>query len=509
MNIVNDPSQDIEPARPSPEALDPSLLRVAGVVVLGALMSILDTTVINVAIRGLTTAFDSPLETVQWVSTGYLLALTTIIPLAGWAADRFGTKRVYMTSILLFVTGSVLSGAAWSISSLILFRVFQGLGGGMILPTGMTILSQVAGPRRMGRVMGFVGVPVVLGPVLGPTLGGWLVDDVSWRWIFFINLPIGAIALYAAHRVFVADEPKLGHPLDGLGLLLLSPGLALFVYGLAKATGTGSLNSIEADACALTGLAMIVAFVLHAWRRDDALIDVRLFGRRTIAAAALTSFLLGAAFFGLSLLVPLYFQMLRGYSAFDTGMLIAAEGLGAMLAMPLASHLTDRIGAGKVVLVGIACIAISVLLLGTTRATTPLWIIEVALFIAGLGKGSTMMPATSAALSTLRRHEIARATSGLNVLQRSGGAIGTALFSVILTHGISRFDPTGDGSYAGVTPHGYQDAPLWLVQVFSHTFLWSLVIVALAGCAALFLLGDKAKAKRDGAMADVADGDTS
>lgn len=487
---------DLSPRRVDSDRLDPHLLRVAGVVVLGAFMSILDTTVVNVAIQGLSKTFQTPLETTQWISTGYMLALTTIIPLAGWAADRFGTKRLYLISILLFLIGSALSGAAWSMSSLIVFRVLQGLGGGMILPTGMTLLSHVAGPQRMGRLMGVVGLPIVLGPILGPTLGGWLVDDVSWRWIFFINLPIGAIALYAAYRVLACDESKPDYALDWTGLLLLSPGLAIFIYGLTEITVAGNFNSLTADGCALGGLAMIVGFILHALRRDDALIDVRLFGRRIVGSVAVTTFMLSAAAFGLSLLFPLYFQMVRGYSAFDTGLLVAAEGLGAVLSMPIAGYLVDKVGAGKVVLAGIACTAFSVLLLSMIEHTTPLWGIEVMLFIVGLGKGATMMPATSAALSTLRKHEIARATSGLNVMQRAGGALGTALLAVILTRGISSFAPANSAGslQPGVTATVQTHFSLGPEQVFSHAFLWALCMIVLAGCAALFLLSKTAVA---------------
>src|ERR1700754_2935829 len=179
----------------STEGLDRALLAVAGVVVLGAIMSILDTTVVNVAINTLGRDFHTSLSTIQWIATGYTLALATVIPITGWAADRFGTKRLYMLSIGLFIAGSALSGAAWSAESLIFFRVLQGLGGGMLMPCGMTILTRAAGPQRVGRVMAIIGVPMMLGPILGPILGGWLVDAFSWRWIFFINLPIGAIAL--------------------------------------------------------------------------------------------------------------------------------------------------------------------------------------------------------------------------------------------------------------------------------------------------------------------------
>jgi EmrB/QacA subfamily drug resistance transporter len=227
----------------SPDAgLDRGLMLVASVVVLGAIMSILDVTVVNVAINTLANDFDTSLSTIQWVATGYTLALATVIPLTGWAAERFGTKRLYMTSITLFVTGSVLSGCAWSAESLIFFRVLQGLGGGLLMPAGMTILTQAAGPQRVGRVMAIMGVPMLLGPIVGPILGGWLVDSFSWRWIFFINVPIAIAALTATVRVLPKDVSRPGTRLDWLGLCLLSPGLALLIYGLAQSSSSGGFG---------------------------------------------------------------------------------------------------------------------------------------------------------------------------------------------------------------------------------------------------------------------------
>src|SRR5215217_6045612 len=233
-----------DPAQPPPDGdhLDREIMLVAWVVVLGAIMSILDVTVVNVAINTLATEFDTTLPTIQWVATGYTLALATVIPLTGWAADRFGTKRLYLTSITLFVLGSALSGMAWSEHSLIAFRVLQGFGGGMLMPAGMTILTKAAGPHRVGRVMAVIGVPMLLGPIFGPILGGWLVDDFSWRWIFFINLPIGVLALTLAMRVLPRDVPEPQHRLDWLGLLLLSPGLAAVIYGLAQSGSSGGFG---------------------------------------------------------------------------------------------------------------------------------------------------------------------------------------------------------------------------------------------------------------------------
>src|SRR6202161_1849180 len=236
---------ETSPAAAQPEGLDRETMIVAGVVLLGAIMSILDTTVVNVAIDHLAVAFPSSLTTIQWVVTGYTLALATVIPVSGWAADRFGTKRIYMWSLVLFTIGSILSGLSWSAASLIGFRVLQGFGGGMIMPAVMTIMTRKAGPQRMGRVMGVLGVPMLIAPILGPILGGWLVDNASWRWIFFINLPIGIVAFILALIVLEPDQPQPAHRFDWLGMLLLSPGLAVFIFGLAESStyGFGSLRS--------------------------------------------------------------------------------------------------------------------------------------------------------------------------------------------------------------------------------------------------------------------------
>src|SRR3954463_269865 len=271
------------------EGLDRKLLLVASVVVLGAIMSILDTTVVNVAINTLSRDFKTDLATIQWIVTGYTLALATVIPVTGWAADRFGTKRLYMLSIGLFIAGSALSGAAWSAESLIAFRVLQGLGGGMLMPCGMTILTRAAGPQRVGRVMAIIGVPMLLGPILGPILGGWLVDDFSWRWIFFINLPIGAAALIASMRILPKDSPHAGERLDVLGFFLLSPGLALMIYGLAQSASAGGFGAAQVLLPMIAGAIAIAFFIRHALRSpDEALIDLRLFRNRTFAVSSLT-----------------------------------------------------------------------------------------------------------------------------------------------------------------------------------------------------------------------------
>jgi EmrB/QacA subfamily drug resistance transporter len=472
----------------SSDKLDRALLAIAGVVVLGAIMSILDTTVVNVAINTLARDFNTSLTTIQWVATGYTLALAAVIPVSGWAADRFGTKRLYMISIGLFVGGSALSGLAWSAETLIGFRVLQGLGGGMLMPAAMTILTRAAGPQRVGRVMSIIGVPMLLGPILGPILGGWLVDDVSWRWIFFINLPIGALALVLSQRILARDEPTPGERFDTLGLLLLSPSLALIIYGLAQSTAHG-FTSTNVLVPGLVGLALLALFVVHELREDEPLIDLRLFANRTFASASLTMILVVISVFGAMLLMPLYFQAVRGESALSSGLLLVPQGLGAMLAMPIAGQLTDRTGVGKVVLVGLVLVILSALGLTQLSGDTSYWEISGLLFLMGMGMGSSMMPIMSGAMQTLRNASIARGSTTLNIIQQVGASIGTAVMTVLVTQALKDRLPdapagAGLGDSGKNLPEHVRDL---MGEAFGHTYWWALGLLVVALLSALLL----------------------
>jgi EmrB/QacA subfamily drug resistance transporter len=231
--------------RPAREGLGRETWLVSTVVILGAVMSILDTTIVNVALDVLSRDLHAPLTTIQWVSTGYLLSLAMVIPLAGWLSERFGSRRVWLVSVSSFCVGSALCGVATSAGMLIAFRVLQGFGGGLIMPVGMSLLAQTAGPRHVGRVMSVIGVPMLLGPVLGPVIGGLIVNDASWRWIFYVNIPIAVAALVLAARILHRDLGRAdAGRLDWAGFALLSPGLAAVVFGLSETeTHGGLLNS--------------------------------------------------------------------------------------------------------------------------------------------------------------------------------------------------------------------------------------------------------------------------
>lgn len=468
--------------------IDPHLRRLALVVVLGTIMSILDTTIVNVAIATLARDFHAPLSTVQWVSTGYLLALAMVIPLTGWAMERFGAKRMWIISLVLFLAGSALCGASWSVQSLIVFRVLQGIGGGMIMPIGQSILATAAGPQRMGRVMSLLGVPMLLGPVLGPVLGGLIVDTVSWRWIFYVNIPIGIVAVVLAVRMLPGHErTDASARLDVRGLVLLSPGLALLVYGLAQA-GQGSTLSVVLPMT--VGAALIVGFVLHALRsRITPLIEVVLFRNRNFAAAAATTFCFGAALFGGMLLLPLYYQVVRGESALSAGLLMAPQGIGAALVMPLAGTLTDRYGAGRVVPAGLLVAILGTVAYTQLGAHTGYTLLAASLFVRGIGFGFVMMPAMAAAYQTLSRDRVPRASTAINIVQRVGGSMGTALMAVVLEHQISIQVHGGGGLSAVSTASPVERArnAQSLSVAFGHTFWWALGLTAVALVPALLL----------------------
>jgi EmrB/QacA subfamily drug resistance transporter len=472
--------------------LDRRLLAVGSVVVLGAIMSILDITVVNVAINKLSKEFTTSLETIQWVATGYTLALATVIPLSRWAADRFGTKRLYLTAITLFILGSALAGTSWSVESLIFFRVLQGLGGGMIMPAGMTILTQAAGPQRVGRVMSVLGVPMLLGPIFGPILGGWLVDDISWRWIFFINLPIGILALFLGSRILDKDEPKPTERLDYVGLLMLSPGLAALIYGLAQVPKHGGVGHAGVLIPAIAGAVLIAGFIARSLRTAHPLIDLKLFRNRTFSISSGAMVLFAIAFFGAMLLFPLYYQTVRGATALSAGLLLAPQGIGAMLAMPAAGVITDRFGPGRIVQSGVVVIVAALAVFTQLGADTSYWLLGGALFVMGLGMGMTMMPMMSAALATLTKSDVPGASTSLNILQQIGGSIGTATMSVILSSQLASRLPSGGargglGAAQDIPPEAKAKVLPLVADSFGSTFVWALALLAVAFIPTLFL----------------------
>jgi EmrB/QacA subfamily drug resistance transporter len=410
---------------------------ISAVVIVGSIMSILDTTIVNVALATLGRELHSSIAEIQWVVTGYMLSLAAVIPVTGWAAKRFGAKRVYLTSLILFTAGSALCGLASDTTELIIFRVIQGVGGGMILPIGQLMMAEAAGPQRMGRVMSVVAVPAMLAPILGPTLGGVILDSASWRWIFFVNLPICVIAVVAALRILPKVERGRTEPLDFRGLALMATGLPLITYGLAEVGSTGSFGFTHVILPCLAGLALIGIFAVHALRIPRPLLNLRLYRRPTFSSASIAMFCLGAALFGGMILLPLYWQDIRHESVVNTGLLTAPQGLGAAIMMPIAGRLTDRFGGGPLALFGVLLTTVATVPFGFVGTHTSVAWLSVAMFVRGMGIGFAFMPAMTAAFASLERSELPDATPQMNVLQRVGGSIGTAVLAVVLQRALT------------------------------------------------------------------------
>ena len=424
-----------------PEDLDAGLLKIAGVCVLAALMASLDTTVVSVAQRTFITEFHSTQAVVAWTMTGATLAMATVIPLTGWAADRFGAGRLFMGSVLAFTLGSLLCALAPNITLLIAFRVLQGLGGGMLTPLNFIILTRAAGPKRLGRLMAMLGIATTLGPMGGPILSGWLIDSYGWQWIFLINIPIGALAITLAAVVFTKDEGHPSQTFDVIGMLLLSPGLALFLYGVSSLPAHGTVTHRAVWIPASVGLIMIFGFVLHALSRTHhPLLDLRLFKNRIVALANTTMVLLGITVIGAVLLFPSYLQQVLHQTPLQSGAHLIPRGLGAILAMPIAGRILDKRGPGWVVLAGSALIAIGMATFtyGVSHqcAYTPVPLIGLTLI--GMGQGATFVPLFGSAVRGLAPHQVARASTLINVNIQVGGSIGVALMSVILTSHFNR-----------------------------------------------------------------------
>jgi EmrB/QacA subfamily drug resistance transporter len=430
------------------DRIDAHVWRLSGVVLLGTVMSILDTTIVNVALATLGHQLHSSVSQIQWVVTGYMLALAAVIPATGWAARRFGAKPVYLLSLVLFTGGSALCGFATSATELIFFRVLQGVGGGMLMPIGQMMMAEAAGPKRMGRVMSIAAVPVMLAPILGPTLGGLIVQNASWRWIFFVNLPIGAIAVVAALRILPKVKRGAADRLDFQGLLLMSGGAALVTYGLAEIGSTGSFTAAKVIGPILGGLVLVAVFSLHALRVPRPLLDLRLFRRPTFSTASIAMFCLSAALFGGMILLPLYWQEVRHESVVDAGLLMAPQGLGAALTMPIAGKLSDRYGGGPLTLVGVAITAFLTIPFGLISAHSSIPGLSVAMFFRGMGIGFGFMPAMTAAFASLERSELSDASPQLNVLQRVGGSLGTAVLAVVLQRALVGAHTTGAMAHA-------------------------------------------------------------
>ena len=410
------------------DRLDPLIWKVASVAILGSLLAQLDATIVNVSLSNLAQDLHATLPAIQWVTSGYLLALTLVLPLNGWLVDRIGTKAVYLWCFSTFTLSSLLCGLAWSADALIGFRLLQGASGGLLAPMAQLMMKRAAG-KQFTRVAGIATVPILLGPLLGPVIAGVILHHASWRWLFLVNLPVGVLALVLS-VLFLPDDREERRPreLDWLGLILLSPGLALILSGAERIRQQLGIVAMVA------GVALIAAFLrVEARKAGRALIDLSQFHNRTFTVAAMMQFLSNGVTFAGQMLIPLFLIQACGRSPAEMGWLLAPLGLGMMVAFPPVGFLTGRFG-GRVVATGGALLSLAATLMLAWLASRPLQVAMLVptLFVRGVGLGTTAIPAISAAYASVDPRNLPMATTTLNIVQRLGGPTLTTLCALVL-----------------------------------------------------------------------------
>ncbi|MNB73251.1 putative transport protein HsrA [compost metagenome] len=387
------------------KAIIPPLLAI----IVGMIMVILDSTVVNVAIPALVDYFDTSLKTVQWTITGYTLALSAVIPLAGWMSDRFGARRVFLSTIIMFVIGSVLCSVSQSSTQLIIFRIIQGLGGGMVAPIGMAMVFRLAPPERRGSIMGMLGIPMLLAPALGPVLSGWLIEYASWHWIFLINLPIGILAVVLGFKYLPVTERHETPHLDLLGMILAPIAFAMLAYGVNEGGTDGWSTTAAITGLVVGGVALLLFIVVELMQKNP-LLELRVFGSSHFTRGILLAWITQAALFGSMLFVPLYLQQVRSYTPLETGLILLPQALASGIGMPLGGRLFDKIGARPLAFVGLIIISGGLFLLSGITVDTSLPHIMLCLGMMGLGMGLTMMPVNTHVLNSAPRHLVGRVT---------------------------------------------------------------------------------------------------
>ncbi|MFI1488859.1 MDR family MFS transporter, partial [Streptomyces sp. NPDC020747] len=401
-----------------------------------------------------------------------LLALGVSIPLAGWAQSRFGGRRVWMFALTVFLVGSILCSLAWNAESLIVFRIVEGFGGGLMLPLFSTMIMQAAAGRALGRTMSIVTLPFVVGPIVGPVIGGALLNWLDWRWLFWVNVPFCVVGFILAWRMLDPDATDARPRFDTLGWLLLSPGLVAILLGLTNSSQAGGFARTDSFAPLLVGALLLLIFALYSVRRAaNALVDVRLLTHRPLASASASMFLSGAALYGGMALLPLYWQQVRGADALHAGLLVAPLGIGALLSRPLAGGLSDRIGAKWVAFTGFAIVGLSTVPFALASATTSKWFLMAVLVVRGFGLAAVSIPLQAAAFVGLRRDQIPHAGIITRITQQIGGSFGVAVLAVILDIAL-RHRP---GS-AAQAAHAFDQAFWWAAGFTALSLVLSLLL---------------------------------
>ncbi len=407
------------------------------IVMLAALMAMIDISIVNVALTDIRASFATPLDQIGWVSTGYMMANIVVIPMTGWFQRRFGFKKYFTASVIVFTVASVLCGTAWNLPSLVVFRMLQGIGGGAIIPTAQSILFARYPKKEHGMAAGLFGLGAITGPLLGPTIGGYLIDFSSWHWIFLVNVPVG-IAVAALAWKYI-DEPGFvadARPIDLKGIALLATGMPALQYVLEEGNRDGWFESTRIAVLAAVAVIALVTFVAHELETPHPVVDLRVFKNRSYAAGTGINFLTGVALFGSSYLFSLFCGTVMHYTALDTGRVFLIAGLAQIVLMPMVGRIGPRIDPRLLLLVGVTIVGVSQWYGAQLTAQAGFHDLVTPQMIRAVGLAFVFIPVSVAALSDLPDQARGNATGLFNLTRELGGSIGTAWMGKVVADGM-------------------------------------------------------------------------
>ncbi len=408
---------------------------VAMVVIIGVFMAILDSTIVNIAIPRLQSVFGADLHSVQWVLTAYILAQGVATPAAAFLANRLGIKRFYIMSLAAFTLGSALCGLAWNLPLLIAFRVLQAVGGAALFPLSLTLIFREFPPQERGSALGLFGVPALLAPALGPTLGGYLVTYADWPIIFYVNVPIGIAAVILASIFLREMRDEFRQSFDVVGFIFSTIGLACVLYGLSSASTDGWGSTTVLSTLIVGSLALVIFVVVElviANRGGQPLLDLRIFTNASFTISTIANIFVVFALFGGLFLLPIYLQILRGQSAFQAGLLLLPQALAAMVSVVVGGRLVDRFGVRAVVIPGLLILAVASWQLSYITADSPYWWLQIAIILRGLALGLVGQPLILSALSEIRPQKLTQASSLSTVVRAVSSSLGVAVLATLV-----------------------------------------------------------------------------
>lgn len=403
------------------------------VVIIGSFMAFLNSSIVNVAIPKMMVVFGASQDSIQWILTGYMLALGVVMPLSGYLGDTFGYKRVFIAAMVIFLLGSSICGLAWNIHSLVAARVIQALGGGIMQPLGMALIYRIVPREKIGMVLGVWGISAMAAPAIGPTLGGYLVEYASWRTIFYINVPIGIINLFLALTNLKETELIKGKTIDKWGMILSSAGFFTLLMALSKGNSKGWTSPFIMVSLfiAITSLIMFVAVELN---HPEPILELRLFNNFVFTLSLIISSILSIGLFGAIFLVPIFLQNVLGLSAMQSGLITLPAAVVSGIMMPISGRVFDKYGARMVTIAGLIIITITTFMMHSFDPVTPIAIIVFYLTIRGAGMGLANMPVATAGMNTVPMHLVGKASALSNVIRQVSASFGIAIFTTIVQH---------------------------------------------------------------------------